>query len=87
MCMGQREMLTRLSAHSCGSVSCLSCEPCSALLWRKVKTPLGLGLSSDAMAARRLTSKGLRALLGVRLALLKCPGSPAVLKPSELVAV
>lgn len=29
---GQSKMLTRLSAHSCGSVSCLTCEPGSAQL-------------------------------------------------------
>lgn len=87
MCTGQREMLTRPSAHSCGSVSCLTCEPRLALLWREVKTLLGLGLSPDAVAARRLASKGPRALHGVRLALLKRPGSPAVPKPSKLVVV
>ena len=48
MCTGQREreMLTRLPTHSCGSVSCLTCEPRSAPRWMEEKTPLALGLGS-----------------------------------------
>lgn len=86
MCTGQQEMLTRLSVHSCGSVSCLICEPRSVL--GEGKNNPGFQVSALMRQQHAGPLESARTLRPrARSSLLKCPRAPVVAKLSKLVAV